>query len=69
MTAAVEPIQACTRNPDEIVKNGGAHMSRADFTHNTSIELEADHFASGPRAWPEDDALEKSWTPKFAYGR
>jgi hypothetical protein len=30
-----------------IIKAGGAHMSRANFTQNTSIELEADHFASG----------------------
>lgn len=34
-------------HPDEIMKAGGAHMSRANFTENTSIELEADHFASG----------------------
>lgn len=34
-------------HPEEIIKAGGAHMSRADFTQNTSIELEADHFASG----------------------
>lgn len=34
-------------HPEEIMKAGGAHMSRADFTQNTSIELEADHFASG----------------------
>ena len=34
-------------HPEEIMKIGGAHMSRADFTQNTSIELEADHFASG----------------------
>ena len=34
-------------HPDEIIKGGGAHMSRANFTQNTSIELEADHFASG----------------------
>ena len=34
-------------HPEEIMKTGGAHMSRADFTQNTSIELEADHFASG----------------------
>ena len=34
-------------HPEEIVKGGGAHMSRAHFTQNTSIELEADHFASG----------------------
>lgn len=34
-------------HPEEIMKAGGAHMSRANFTENTSIELEADHFASG----------------------
>jgi hypothetical protein len=34
-------------HPEEIIKGGGAHMSRASFTQNTSIELEADHFASG----------------------
>lgn len=34
-------------HPEEIAKGGGAHMSRANFTQNTSIELEADHFASG----------------------
>lgn len=34
-------------HPEEIIKGGGMHMSRADFTQNTSIELEADHFASG----------------------
>jgi Zn-dependent peptidase ImmA (M78 family) len=34
-------------HPEEIMKGGGAHMSRANFTQNTSIELEADHFASG----------------------
>ncbi|HEY8594569.1 MAG TPA: ImmA/IrrE family metallo-endopeptidase [Devosiaceae bacterium] len=34
-------------HPDEIIKSGGAHISRSDFTQNTSIELEADHFASG----------------------
>jgi hypothetical protein len=34
-------------HPEEIIKGGGAHLSRADFTQNTSIELEADHFASG----------------------
>ncbi len=34
-------------HPDEIAKTGGYHVSRADFTQNTSIELEADHFASG----------------------
>lgn len=34
-------------HPEEIVKAGGSHISRANFTQNTSIELEADHFASG----------------------
>lgn len=34
-------------HPDEIMNGGGAHMSRANFTQNSSIELEADHFASG----------------------
>lgn len=34
-------------HPEEIQKAGGTHFSRADFTQNTSIELEADHFASG----------------------
>lgn len=34
-------------HPDEIMKAGGTHISRANFTENTSIELEADHFASG----------------------
>jgi Zn-dependent peptidase ImmA (M78 family) len=34
-------------HPEEIIKGGGAHMSRANFTQSTSIELEADHFASG----------------------
>lgn len=34
-------------HPEEIHKQGGTHISRADFTQNTSIELEADHFASG----------------------
>ncbi|MDF3216839.1 ImmA/IrrE family metallo-endopeptidase [Mesorhizobium sp. M7A.F.Ca.CA.001.09.2.1] len=34
-------------HPEEIIALGGAHMSRADFTQNSSIELEADHFASG----------------------
>lgn len=34
-------------HPQEIMKGGGAHMSRANFTQNSSIELEADHFASG----------------------
>lgn len=35
-------------HPEEIIKQGGAHFSRADFTEGaTSIEIEADHFASG----------------------
>lgn len=34
-------------HPEEIIKAGGTHLSRANFTQNTSIELEADHFASG----------------------
>ncbi|MCC0057766.1 MAG: ImmA/IrrE family metallo-endopeptidase [Hyphomicrobiaceae bacterium] len=34
-------------HPEEIMNSGGAHVSRANFTENTSIELEADHFASG----------------------
>ena len=34
-------------HPDEIIKGGGTHVSRANFTESTSIELEADHFASG----------------------
>jgi Zn-dependent peptidase ImmA (M78 family) len=35
-------------HPDEIQKSGGAHMSRSGFSEgNTSIELEADHFAAG----------------------
>lgn len=34
-------------HPEEILKGGGTHLSRANFTQNTSIELEADHFASG----------------------
>jgi Zn-dependent peptidase ImmA (M78 family) len=34
-------------HPEEIVGAGGTHFSRANFTQNTSIELEADHFASG----------------------
>jgi Zn-dependent peptidase ImmA (M78 family) len=32
---------------EEIIAAGGTHLSRADFTQNSSIELEADHFASG----------------------
>nr|WP_295464456.1 ImmA/IrrE family metallo-endopeptidase [Mesorhizobium sp.] len=34
-------------HPEEILKAGGQHFSKGDFTQNTSIELEADHFASG----------------------
>jgi Zn-dependent peptidase ImmA (M78 family) len=34
-------------HPDEIQKQGGAHLSRANFVEGSSIELEADHFASG----------------------
>lgn len=35
-------------HPEEIQKIGGAHISRAGFTQgDVSIELEADHFASG----------------------
>lgn len=35
-------------HPDEILKAGGIHISRAGFTQgDSSIELEADHFASG----------------------
>lgn len=34
-------------HPEEIIKQGGTHLSRAGFTQNTPIELEADHFASG----------------------
>src|SRR5690606_16225470 len=34
-------------HPEEIQKQGGTHVSRANFTEDTSIELEADHFASG----------------------
>jgi Zn-dependent peptidase ImmA (M78 family) len=34
-------------HPEEIQKQGGTHFSRAGFTQNSSIELEADHFASG----------------------
>ena len=35
-------------HPEEIQKQGGTHISRANFTEGTSsIELEADHFASG----------------------
>ena len=34
-------------HPEEIMRQGGTHLSRANFTEATSIELEADHFASG----------------------
>lgn len=35
-------------HPEEIIAAGGTHFSRADFTQGaSSIELEADHFASG----------------------
>ena len=35
-------------HPDEIMKAGGAHMSRSGFSQgDSSIELEADHFAAG----------------------
>jgi Zn-dependent peptidase ImmA (M78 family) len=34
-------------HPEEITKQGGTHFSRANFTESSSIELEADHFASG----------------------
>lgn len=35
-------------HPEEILKSGGFHPSRAGFTQgDSSIELEADHFASG----------------------
>lgn len=34
-------------HPEEIQKAGGSHVSRANFTEHSSIELEADHFASG----------------------
>jgi len=34
-------------HPEEIIKQGGTHLSRANFSEATSIELEADHFASG----------------------
>lgn len=35
-------------HPDEILRGGGAHMSRAGFSEGgSSIELEADHFAAG----------------------
>lgn len=34
-------------HPEEIQRQGGTHLSRANFTEASSIELEADHFASG----------------------
>ena len=35
-------------HPDEILRNGGQHFSRAGFSEGSlSIELEADHFAAG----------------------
>lgn len=35
-------------HPEEILKAGGAHVSKAGFTQGgVSIEIEADHFASG----------------------
>jgi hypothetical protein len=34
-------------HPAEIQKQGGTHLSRANFSEASSIELEADHFASG----------------------
>ncbi len=34
-------------HPEEIMKAGGSHISRSNFTESSSIELEADHFASG----------------------
>jgi hypothetical protein len=34
-------------HPEEIQKQGGTHLSRANFSEASSIELEADHFASG----------------------
>jgi Zn-dependent peptidase ImmA (M78 family) len=34
-------------HPEEIEKTGGRHESRCHFTEMSSIELEADHFASG----------------------
>ncbi len=37
----------CPGHPEEIIKAGGTHISRANFTDASSIELEADHFASG----------------------
>tara|TARA_B100000780_G_C21118271_1_gene452690 strand:+ start:543 stop:1427 length:885 start_codon:yes stop_codon:yes gene_type:complete len=35
-------------HPEEIInKQGGTHVSRSNFVEGSSIELEADHFASG----------------------
>lgn len=35
-------------HPDEILKSGGTHLSRAGFSEGgSSIEIEADHFAAG----------------------
>lgn len=34
-------------HPEEIINGGGSHISRSNFVENSSIELEADHFASG----------------------
>lgn len=34
-------------HPEEIQRQGGTHLSRANFTESSSIELEADHFAAG----------------------
>ena len=35
-------------HPDEIIRDGGQHVSRAGFSQGaTSIEIEADHFAAG----------------------
>ncbi len=34
-------------HPEEIQRQGGTHLSRANFTEASSIELEADHFAAG----------------------
>lgn len=34
-------------HPEEIINDGGSHVSRSNFVENSSIELEADHFASG----------------------
>jgi hypothetical protein len=34
-------------HPEQIIKQGGRHFSRANFTEALPIELEADHFAAG----------------------